>query len=83
MPKARDYSMLKIDTMAFRIALADAELELQDLAKKAGVSNNIIYTAHKGCYVKPLYVGKISKALGVSVKDIVCTERRTSGDKQN
>lgn len=71
MPPSKDYSMLKVNSKAFNIALANAELEPMSLAKKAGVARNIVYAARKGCYVKPVYLGKISKALNVQVTDII------------
>ena len=43
----------------------------KELAAKSGVSVNIVYIARRGYYVKPCYLGKISKALGVSVESLV------------
>lgn len=71
MPPSRDYSMLKVNSLKFNIALANAELEPITLSEKSGVARNIIYAARKGCYVKPVYLGKISKALNVQVTDII------------
>ena len=53
------------------LALANAELDPKTLADKAGVTKNIVYTARRGCYVKPIYLGKIAKALGVDVESLI------------
>lgn len=71
MPPSRDYSMLKVNTKALSIAMANAELQPKELAAKAGVSDNIIYTIRRGCLIKPVYIGKVCKALNVKVEDIV------------
>ena len=71
MPLPKDKTMLRVDSVKFNIALANAELEPKGLAVKAGVSNIVVYTARKGCYIKPIYLGKISKALGVKVADLI------------
>ena len=55
MPMKRDYTMLKVDSFKFNVALANAELEPKTLSKKSGVAINIVYAARKGCYVKPMY----------------------------
>lgn len=67
----RDTTMLKPDSRKVLIAMAEAELEPKELAVKSGVSVNIVYIARRGYYVKPAYLGKISKALGVSVADLI------------
>lgn len=58
--------MLKPDSSKMLIAMAEAEFELKKLAVKSGVSVNIVYAARRGYYVKPCYLGKIAKALGVT-----------------
>lgn len=67
----KDTTMLKPDSRKVLIAMAEAELEPKELAAKSGVSVNIVYIARRGYYVKPTYLGKISKALGVSVADLI------------
>lgn len=74
MPAARDTTMLKPDSRKVLIAMAEAELEPKELAEKSGVSVNVIYTARRGFYTKPCYLGKISKALGVTVRDLIADE---------
>ena len=44
MPLPKDKTMLRVDSVKFNIALANAELEPKSLAVKAGVSNNVVYT---------------------------------------
>lgn len=71
MPLPKDRTMLQVDSIKFNIALANAELDPKSLALKAGVTNNVVYTARRGCYVKPMYLGKIAKALSVAVTDLI------------
>ncbi len=71
MPPSRDYSMLRVNTRALSIAMAKAELQPKELAAKAGVSDNIVYTMRRGCLIKPVYIGRICKALNVKVEDMV------------
>ena len=62
MAAAKNTVMLKPDSRKVLIAMAEAELEPKELAEAAGVSVNIVYIARRGFYVKPCYMGKISKA---------------------
>lgn len=71
MPLPKDRTMLAVNSVKFNIALANAELDPKTLADKAGVTKNIVYTARRGCYVKPIYLGKIAKALGVDVESLI------------
>ena len=71
MTAPRDTTMLRPDSRKMLIAMAEAEMEPKELAAKSGVSVNIVYIARRGYYVKPCYLGKISKALGVSVESLV------------
>lgn len=70
MPPTKDMTMLKVNSKALLLAMANKEYEPKELAKNAGVSPNVVYVARRGCYVKPKYVGKIAKALDVNVEDI-------------
>lgn len=81
MPAPRDTTMLKPDSRKFLIAMAAAEMEPKDLAKEAGVSVNIVYIARRGYYVKPVYLGRISKALGVKVTDLIEESKDVSGQE--
>lgn len=71
MPVPKDTTMLKPDSRKMLVAMAEAELEPKKLAEAAGVPVNIVYIARRGFHVKPCYMGKISKALGVSVADLI------------
>lgn len=71
MPVPRDTTMLKPDSRKVLIAMAEAELEPAELAEAAGISKNIVYTIRRGFYCKPVYLGKISRVLGVKVADLV------------
>lgn len=71
MPVPKDTTMLKPNSTKFLVAMAEAELEPKELAEKSGVPVNIVYTMRRGCYTKPVYLGKISKALGVKVSDLI------------
>ena len=71
MPPSRDKSMLKVKSKSLLLAMANSEVEPKELAKAAGLAPNIVYTSIRGCYVKPKYIGKIAKALGVQVETLV------------
>ena len=71
MAAAKNTVMLKPDSRKMLIAMAEAELQPKELAVKSGVPVNIVYIARRGYYVKPVYLGKISKALGVAVADLI------------
>lgn len=70
-PVPRDTTMLKPDSRKVLIAMAEAELEPADLAKASGVPKNIVYTIRRGYYTKPVYIGKVAKALSVNVTDLI------------
>lgn len=71
MAAAKDTVMLKPDSKKMLVAMAEAELQPKELAAKSGVPVNIVYIARRGYYVKPVYLGKISKALQVRVADLI------------
>ena len=71
MSVSKDTVMLKASSRKMLIAMAEAELEPKELAEKSGVPVNIVYIARRGYYVKPVYLGKISKVLNVSVADLI------------
>jgi len=71
MPMSKDLTMLKADSQKFLIAMANAELEPAELATKAGLSNNIVYSMRKGCYTKPKYLGAVARTLSVKVQDLI------------
>lgn len=71
MPAPRDTTMLKADSRKFLIAMAEAGVEPAELAKKMGVSKNIVYSMRRGFYAKPKYLGWAAKELGVKVIDLI------------
>lgn len=71
MPAQKDTTMLKPDSKKMLVAMAEAELQPKELAAKSGVPVNIVYIARRGYYVKPVYLGKISKVLQVKVADLI------------
>ena len=71
MSAQKDTTMLKPDSKKMLVAMAEAELQPKELAAKSGVPVNIVYIARRGYYVKPIYLGKISKVLQVKVADLI------------
>jgi len=71
MPMSKDLTMLKADSQKFLIAMAKAEVEPQELAQKAGIANNLVYTMRKGYYIKPKYLGAVARVLNVKVEDLI------------
>ena len=71
MSVAKNTVMLKADSKKFLLAMAEAELEPKELAEKSGVPVNIVYIMRRGFYVKPKYIGAVSRILNVSVADLV------------
>lgn len=71
MSASKETTLLKPDSRKFLIAMAEKEMEPADLAQAAGISKNIVYTMRRGFYTKPVYLGKVAKALEVSVADLV------------
>lgn len=68
---SRDTTMLKPDSQKFLIAMAKARLEPVELAERAGLSKNIVYSMRRGFYTKPKYLGKAAEALGVEVEELI------------
>lgn len=71
MPPSKDMTMLKVNSKALLLAMAEQELEPKELAAKAGVAPQVVYVARRGCYIKPKYLGKLAKALEVQTTDLV------------
>lgn len=67
----RDTTMLKPDSQKFLIAMAKARVEPVELAERAELSKNIVYSMRRGFYTKPKYLGKAAEALGVEVEDLI------------
>lgn len=63
-----------IDQRRYYIARANAGLANKDLIKKAGISQKVIDRIGSGKWVQAVTVGKIAKALGVSVEYLLSDE---------
>lgn len=74
MPKARDESMLRADQSKLLIAIGNAGMDLQQLSKVSGVSYSVICLMRRGRLMKPWKLGKVCKALGVRIEDVVQEE---------
>lgn len=68
--------LLKPDSQKFLIAMAKAELTPIELAAKAGISVNFVYSIRRGNYTKPKYLGACCRILNVKVEDVVESEGR-------
>lgn len=71
MPRVRDESMLCADRDKLLIAIGNAGMDLQELSKASGVSYSVICLMRRGRLMKPWKLGKVCKALGVGIEDIV------------
>lgn len=80
MPKARDESMLRADKQKLLIAIGNAGLDLQELAEASGVPYSIICLMRRGRLMKPWKLGKVCKALGIKIEDIVQLDREEEND---
>ncbi|MDD4564653.1 MAG: helix-turn-helix transcriptional regulator [Eubacteriales bacterium] len=66
---------MKFNKDAFFIAMANAELDQSALAEKAGVSVSRVNDLYRGrVSPRPQTVGKLAKALGVSVEELILRE---------
>ncbi|MCD8356117.1 MAG: helix-turn-helix domain-containing protein [Clostridia bacterium] len=64
---------MKLDKWKFKIACARACMTRKDVGQAAALNNGTMSTAlNRG--VNPATIGKIAKALGVDVLDIIETE---------
>lgn len=67
---------MKIDKWKFKLACARACMTRKEVEQAAGIRNGTMSTAlNKG--VSPATVGKIARALGVDVLDIIEPEEQT------
>lgn len=63
-----------LNKKAFNLALAQAELTKQEVAKKSGVAPSTITKLLSGNQeMRPITAGKIAKALGCNVTEIIET----------
>lgn len=69
---------MKINSKKVEMMLADRCMLYSDLAKKSNLSSFTITRMRTGAEVNPSTVGKIAKALGVTVQELIETEAATS-----
>jgi len=60
-----------IEKSKLEILMAKKELRSGDLIKSAGISMDTLNRARKNRHLQPFTVGKIAKALDVSIEDLV------------
>ena len=75
MPKPRDESMLRADPQKLLIAIGNAGMDLQELSEASGVNYGVICLMRRGRLMKPWKLGKVCKALGIRLEDIVELDR--------
>lgn len=62
---------MKADTNKLRLAMARACMNPQDLAKAAEMPPQTVNGVLRGRSVRPATLGRIAKALGVDVREII------------
>lgn len=63
---------MRIDNKKFEIAMAEACLSVNELSKQSGVNIVTLTKLRKGNHeLMPKTVGKISKALGIPVEELI------------
>lgn len=62
---------MKTNGMKMQIALARAEMQSQKLSELTGISRASIGRMICGAECKPFNVGKVAKALGVDVTELI------------
>lgn len=65
---------MKIDKEKLMVSMARAQLCRSEVAEKSGLSVNTLSGAFSRGSCKPATAGKIAKALGVDVTEIIETE---------
>lgn len=65
---------MKVSSKAFTLAMARACVTPGELSQKAGVGSQCIRNAANGKNLLPATVGKIARALGVDVTEIIENE---------
>lgn len=73
---------MEIDIRKLQVEMARKEMNVQDLASKAGLSFSVIAKYVRGC-TRPSTksIGKIARALGVDVTEIIEDERMVRNEK--
>ncbi len=67
---------MKVSKTKLEIAVAKAGMTWKDLSKAAGLSCAVILQIKKGGGARPITVGKIARALGCDISDILESERQ-------
>lgn len=70
---------MNIDKNKVRLARARACMSAQDIADASGFTVGFVMKMCAGCNAKPENIGKIARALGVDVLDIIEQEAETNG----
>lgn len=65
---------MKTDKRKLELAMARACLEPNDLAKRAAMPRPTLNKVLSGLRVRPATLGKVAKALGVDVSEIIESE---------
>lgn len=65
---------MKIDRKKVEIAMARACMSVNDIADTSGVNKRSVSKFLNGCEARPVSVGKIAKALGVDVTEIIAED---------
>lgn len=63
-----------IDKKLLHVAMANSCMTSEDVRKKSGLPRGTFLNAVTGKSVRPITVGKIAKALGADVTEIIETE---------
>lgn len=65
---------MKLDRDKFQLAMARACFEVKDLVEASGLPRPSINNAIRGKSLRPATLGRIAKALGVDVTEIIKEE---------
>ena len=69
---------MKINFAKLEVAMANACISIGELSKKANLNYSTLTRIKSGKNANPSTVGKIAKALGVRVEELIKTEVATS-----
>lgn len=62
---------MKLDANKFMMILAEKQITLKDLCEESGIGVSTLQKVRKGNTPRPATIGRIAKALGVDVQDII------------
>ncbi len=65
---------MRADVLKVKVIMADNCIEVRDLQKKAEMPRPTLNNVMSGRSVRPATLGKVAKALGVNVREIMETE---------